>query len=161
MEWTGDKETDVKEEVCQQSDTNVGGEGTDDKSMIAADAQVAEGSDSEYMNPTWNTEKRWKQFLEEEPLVYPRSWVAGHGKKDWRGKSPEYSDPDLPDLENVDLPTHSRDMKMKAIPASWALQILKQPTVDEDVLSILNETEANLKEYNHLKEFQLYHNDSW
>ena len=34
----------------------------------------------------------------ENPLVYPRPYVAGRGRKDWRGKSPEYSDPDLPEL---------------------------------------------------------------
>ncbi|GAB5371641.1 hypothetical protein AAMO2058_001597500 [Amorphochlora amoebiformis] len=121
------------------------------------------GSDSSYdYNPNWNIQADREEFLKDNPYVIPRPWVAGHGRKDWRGKSPEYSDSDLVDIEDVQLPDEStRLIQQFPIPDCAALCLMREKAAfepdDPD-----NTTHKKLMEtFESVQYNEIYWNDSW
>jgi len=100
-------------------------------------------------------------FLKDNPYLVPRAYTAGRGRKDWREKSPEYSDPDLPNLEYVDLPDDAApEIEETPISANIALKYMEEAGINEPG-NPNNYTEFDIQRYRDIKANELYWNDSW
>jgi len=106
----------------------------------------------------WDIQGEHERFKENNPLMIPRSYVAGRGRKDWRGKSPEYSDPDLPDLNEAHIPVEKTEEQWFPIPASVVLAHMREKGLN---VSTGNKTSPKAELYENLRHNQPYHNDSW
>jgi len=107
------------------------------------------------------------------PYQYPRAYVAGKGRKDFREKSPEWSDPDLPKLQDVgDVDTirsetsPSTELVEEYVPTSVRLLQLKEETG----LDLKNNGTKQIKpggnipyleEWIKVRQEMKYFNDSW
>jgi len=98
---------------------------------------------------------------------YPRAYVEGHGPKDWRGKSPEYSDPDLPKLEDVLLTSGESSCTTEVsdpepIPNCVGLCYLREHSYDKVWNPYHNFSNPNTPQiYKDMHEKEKYFNDSW